>query len=166
MQKTAKKSFTQSILLQKWLLRHGRWFQWWNKSGLPPNPKAESKTKMLGVNDTQIDSIQYLNFAKKWFNSIFNSISFHKKLGSYWVPISKLGGPYKFMWQWKRQKGPYMDPVPIIGTLWVTVAMLSGAGHCRANVVIFLQEVCYAGSILYITGPGAGVNIFFSGWHQ
>jgi len=59
-----------------------------------------------------------------------------------------------------------MDPVPIIGTLWVTVAMLSGAGHCRANVVIFLQEVCYAGSILYITGPGAGVNIFFSGWHQ
>ena len=23
-------------------------------------------------------------------------------------------------------------------------AMLSGAGHCRANVVIFLQEVCYA----------------------
>ena len=32
----------------------------------------------LGVNDTQIDSIQYLNFAKKWFNSIFNSILFHK----------------------------------------------------------------------------------------
>ena len=28
----------------------------------------------LGVNDTQIDSIQYLNFAKKWFNSIL----FHK----------------------------------------------------------------------------------------
>ena len=32
----------------------------------------------IGVNDTQIDSIQYLNFAKKWFNSIFNSILFHK----------------------------------------------------------------------------------------
>ena len=24
---------------------------------------------------------------------------FHKKLGPYWVPISKLGGPYKFNWQ-------------------------------------------------------------------
>ena len=34
----------------------------------------------LGVSDTQIDSIQYLNFAKKWFNSIFNSILFHKNL--------------------------------------------------------------------------------------
>ena len=113
-----------------------------------------------------------LNFINRCFGSLFWLLGvpigslFHKKLGPYWVPISKLGGPYKFMWQWKRQKGPYMDPVPIIGTLWVTVAMLSGAGHCRANVVIFLQEVCYAGSILYITGPGAGVNIFFSGWHQ
>ena len=36
------------------------------------------KETKLGVNDTQIDSIQYLNFAKKWFNSIFNSILFHK----------------------------------------------------------------------------------------
>ena len=113
-----------------------------------------------------------LNFINHCFGSLFWQLGvpigslFHKKLGPYWVPISKLGGPYKFMWQWKRQKGPYMDPVPIIGTLWVTVAMLSGAGHCRANVVIFLQEVCYAGSILYIPGPGAGVNIFFSGWHQ
>ena len=33
---------------------------------------------LVGVNDTQIDSIQYLNFAKKRFNSIFNLISFHK----------------------------------------------------------------------------------------
>ena len=32
----------------------------------------------VGVSDTQIDSIQYLNFAKKWFNSIFNSIVFHE----------------------------------------------------------------------------------------
>ena len=32
----------------------------------------------LGVSDTQIDSIQYLNFAKKLFNSIFNSIVFHE----------------------------------------------------------------------------------------
>ena len=32
----------------------------------------------VGVNDTQIDSIQYLNFANKLFNSIFNSILFHK----------------------------------------------------------------------------------------
>ena len=30
------------------------------------------------MSDTQIDSIQYLNFAKKWFNSIFNSIVFHE----------------------------------------------------------------------------------------
>ena len=32
----------------------------------------------VGANDTQIDSIQYLNFNKKLFNSIFNSILFHK----------------------------------------------------------------------------------------
>ena len=38
-----------------------------------------------------------------------------------------------------------MDPVPIIGTLWVTVAMLSGAGHCRANVVIFLPTGGHCG---------------------
>ena len=67
-----------------------------------------------------------------------------------------------------------MDPVPIIGTLWVTVAMLSGAGHCRANVVIFLQEVCYAQmgceascvwrkqEILYVSGAGqCWVNIVY-----
>ena len=39
---------------------------------------SKSVSHGLGVNDTQIDSIQYLNFAKKWFNSIFNSILFHK----------------------------------------------------------------------------------------
>ena len=33
---------------------------------------------LVGVSDTQIDSIQYLNFAKKLFNSIFNSIVFHE----------------------------------------------------------------------------------------
>ena len=32
----------------------------------------------LGVSDTQTDSIQYLNFANKLFNSIFNSIVFHE----------------------------------------------------------------------------------------
>jgi hypothetical protein len=41
-------------------------------------PKLGLDPMRVGVNDTQIDSIQYLNFAKKWFNSIFNSILFHK----------------------------------------------------------------------------------------
>ena len=121
-----------------------------------------------------------LNFINRCFGSLFWLLGvpigslFHKKLGPYWVPISKLGGPFKFMWQWKRQKGPYMDPVPIIGTLWVTVAMLSGAGHCRAYIVIFLQEVCYAQrgceascvwrkqEILYVSGAGqCWVNIVY-----
>ena len=42
---------------------------------LPGNSSAHP---LVGVSDTQIDSIQYLNFAKKWFNSIFNSIVFHE----------------------------------------------------------------------------------------
>ena len=53
-------------------------------------------------------------------------------------------------------------------------AMLSGAGHCRAYIVIFLQEVCYAQrgceascvwrkqEILYVSGAGqCWVNIVY-----
>ena len=41
-------------------------------------PSIQLLHNNIGVSDTQIDSIQYLNFAKKWFNSIFNSIVFHE----------------------------------------------------------------------------------------
>ena len=58
---------------------------WLNKAFLPPWMFTAQRLVddylqdiVIGVNDTQIDSIQYLNFAKKWFNSIFNSILFHK----------------------------------------------------------------------------------------
>ena len=46
-----------------------------------------------------------LNFINRCFGSLFWQLGvpigslFHKKLGPYWVPISKLGGPYKFNWQ-------------------------------------------------------------------
>ena len=46
-----------------------------------------------------------LNFINRCFGSLFWLLGvpigslFYKKLGPYWVPISKLGGPYKFNWQ-------------------------------------------------------------------
>ena len=53
-------------------------------------------------------------------------------------------------------------------------AMLSGAGHCRANIIIFLQEICYAQrgceascvrrkqEICYLSGAGqCWVNIVY-----
>ena len=47
-----------------------------------------------------------LNFLNRSLGSLFWLLRvpigslFHKKLGPYWVPISKLGGPYKFLKQW------------------------------------------------------------------
>ena len=32
----------------------------------------------LALSDTKTDSIQYLNFAQNWFNSIFNSKLYHE----------------------------------------------------------------------------------------
>ena len=47
-----------------------------------------------------------LNFINRRFGSLFWLLRvpigslFHDKLGPYWVPISKHGGPYKFGEQW------------------------------------------------------------------
>ena len=155
---------TYDVELSIWTLKNQEKNREWKENFVLTLSKIESRKRIVSYHsrksrvEREMETIKFSRSREKFLFLLSIFLSRARLLS--------MPGPYNFMWQWKRQKGPYMDPVPIIGTLWVTVAMLSGAGHCRANVVIFLQEVCYAGSILYITGPGAGVNIFFSGWHQ
>ena len=58
---------------------HTNWLAQFSSFGYCPFALLQSDNFLwLALSDTQIDSIQCLNFAQNWFNSIFDSKSFHE----------------------------------------------------------------------------------------